>query len=288
MLIWKSLKNNAFVRRFGKSTDEAWLATLLATVQERVQDGLTFPGFPSVETQQNFVGSANEQALQEANTFYLLVKNSCQTLGIPLARKSNILDFGVGWGRIIRFFLKDVAIDGLYGVDVDPEIVATCRSIGVPGNLSRVEPTGALPFKDDTFHVVYAYSVFSHLSEPAHLFWLQELSRIIRPGGLFVATTQPRQFFSFCESLQGKTHDFGWYRTLAEAFPDPSRALAEYDAGQFVYAPTGAGEYRDASFFGEAAIPRAYVQRVWTRHFKFRNFIDGGDKLWQSQIVMQK
>ena len=36
------------------------------------------------------------------------------------ARDSRVLDFGCGWGRVIRFFLKDVAPWNLVGVDIDP------------------------------------------------------------------------------------------------------------------------------------------------------------------------
>ena len=46
---------------------------------------------------------------------------------------------------------------------------------------SAVEPP--LRFADGSFDIVYAYSVFSHLSERVQLRWVEEFARILRPGG---------------------------------------------------------------------------------------------------------
>ncbi len=51
-----------------------------------------------------------------------------------------VLDFGVGWGRLIRLFAHDVPANQLFGVDVDADILEVCAQTGVPGTLSLVEP----------------------------------------------------------------------------------------------------------------------------------------------------
>jgi SAM-dependent methyltransferase len=277
-----------FLKKYATLTDRQWLKKMLATVKTPQQDELTFPGFPSVELQRNFVGSANETALKEAFKFYSLVKTYCKNLDVPLNGNAKLLDFGVGWGRILRFFLRDVATSGLFGADVDPDVLETCRVIGVRGTLFQTEPKGKLPFDDGHFDLVYAYSVFSHLSEDAHLFWVEELARVLRPGGILIVTTEARDFIHFCASLKGKPPETPWHRSLLNAFPDPAGKLREYDSGKFVYAPTGGGNYRDASFYGEAAIPPEYVRRVGTKFLRFHCFIDSRDVLWQALIVMQK
>lgn len=278
---------NAFVAAFGSLSDRQWLRTLLSSIRKPVQRGLALPGFPPATVQRNFVGSADDAALREAARFYAIVKKYCGELDVPLRGTSRVLDFGVGWGRILRFFLKDVAVSGLYGADVDADVLDTCRAIGVRGTLFQTQATGRLEYPDGYFDVVYAYSVFSHLSEAAHLFWIEELARVLRPGGILIVTTEARHFFEFCASLQGKPPESGWHRSLAAAFPDPAAAMRQYDAGHFVYAPTGGGDFRDASFYGEAAIPRAYVERVWTKFLDLRCFIDDRKLFWQALIVMQ-
>jgi predicted RNA methylase len=55
------------------------------------------------------------------------VVGSSRTFGRPLSPETRILDFGCGWGRILRFFLKDVPAKNLIGVDVDPEVIEICK-----------------------------------------------------------------------------------------------------------------------------------------------------------------
>ena len=43
-------------------------------------------------------------------------------------------------------------------------------------------------FEDQSLDVIYAWSVFSHLSEETHLPWLAEFERVLKPGGAFLST----------------------------------------------------------------------------------------------------
>ena len=65
-----------------------------------------------------------------------------------------ILDFGCGWGRILRFFLKDLDQKYIHGVDVEPSAIAECRDTRVPGDIQLIAPHGPLPFSNDTFEIV--------------------------------------------------------------------------------------------------------------------------------------
>src|SRR5712692_4214174 len=122
--------------RYHAISDERWLQLLAAAIAPRnslseVLRGLFAPGrwgpalprAPNDQTQRNFVGSAGKQALEEGLRFYQVIKRQCRELGHPLSPETRILDFGCGWGRIFRFFLKDVPAKNLLGVDVDPEII---------------------------------------------------------------------------------------------------------------------------------------------------------------------
>ena len=120
----------------------------------------------------SFVGSANEQAIMEVWPFYQLVRQH-------LLPSQPILDFGVGWGRIIRLFLRDVDAKYLHGVDVDPDVIALCKRLDVPGELSTIGKRGALPYPDRYFGTIYAYSVFSRLSPESSLHWIEEIKRLL-------------------------------------------------------------------------------------------------------------
>ena len=46
-----------------------------------------------------------------------------------------------------------------------------------------------LAYADDTFDLVYALSVFTHLTEDLCEAWMDELYRIVKPGGAAIVTT---------------------------------------------------------------------------------------------------
>ena len=119
-------------------------------------------------------------------------------------------------------------------------------------------PTG-LP--SGSFDLIYAYSVFSHLSEPASDAWVSEFRRLLAPGGLLVITTRPRDFLLQCERY--RRGEVAGYEAMGRAFEGVEGWLVRYDRGEYCYAPTGGGDNLDAEFFGEACIPVTYARRCW-------------------------
>jgi SAM-dependent methyltransferase/uncharacterized coiled-coil protein SlyX len=268
--------------------DQKWLDILIESIDQPMIGGVEFPGFAPSPFQRSSVGSSGESALREIFPFYSEIKRYANKLGVHLMAESRVLDFGCGWGRIIRFFLKDVLADHLYGIDVDPEMISLCRKLVHYGNYSVCNPIPPTEFPDDTLDIIYAYSVFSHLAEPVHIKWIEEFSRILKPGGLLVVTTEGRHFIEFCKSLRGKKHDLAWFNGIANAFVDIEAALSDYDKGKFLYSATGGGPSRPSSFYGEAVIPRAYIEREWTKYLEFRDFVDDRALSFQTMVVMQK
>ena len=105
--------------------------------------------------------------------------------GSPVDRMENILEMGVGLGRLIIHYFPFKA--NLYGCDVTPEAAEWTRS--KLGQRVKVEDTGfepPLPYPDGLFDFVYANSVFTHV--PCSLMdrWAAELHRIVRPGGFLI------------------------------------------------------------------------------------------------------
>lgn len=270
-------------------SDQEWLQVLIRSIQEPIFNGAELPRFPADELQRQFGGSAGEHTLREAFNFYRVVKDYAARLGRPLMPNSRVLDFGCGWGRITRCFLRDIYSKNLYGIDVDPTVISICRQTFPYGTFCAGNARPPTIFDQASFNCICAYSVFSHLDEATHIQWVEEFSRILKPGGLLVVTTQGRSFLEFCRSLRGrKSYDHPWHEALARSFLDADAAFSDYDNGRFLYSPTGGGDFRPCDFYGEAVIPRAYVEREWTRFLAFRDFIDDPGFLPQALIVMQK
>jgi SAM-dependent methyltransferase len=283
------MTERAFPAAMAQLTDDEWFRLIVRSLNERRLEDCDFPGFPSADCQRATIGSSGEQALSEGFQFYRVVKRYAAELGCPLRSSSRVLDFGCGWGRMLRFFLKEVPESHLYGVDVTSSFIDICTQLVGHANYKAIEPQPPVGFDTATFDVVYAYSVFSHLSESVANLWIREFSRILKPGGVFIATTQGRTFFEFCRSFRDREQfDHAWHRSLAMSFPDIEDALARYDRGEFLYAPTGGGQLLPATFYGQAAIPQKYVEREWTGSFRLCDFIDDRKFLPQALIVMQK
>jgi SAM-dependent methyltransferase len=247
------------------------------------------PGLPDETIQLNLTGSQGEQVLREGFRAYVLFKGLYETHVGPLAQCDNVLDFGCGWGRILRFFLKDVEPSRLLGIDPMKEMIEFCT---LSNKWCRFEIMNRRPptrFADKMFDLIYAYSVFSHLPEKMHEDWLLELGRILRPGGLLVVTTMSREFIVHCDALRKdkRLHTYpDGIKISAMSFPDVKQSLADYDRGLYVY--TSHGHSGDWDYWGDAAVPKGYVLSRWTQYLTVLDYIDDRTRCPQNVIVMKK
>jgi SAM-dependent methyltransferase len=132
-------------------------------------------------------------------------------VGRDLGGLEAILDFGCGCGRVMRRW-SQLNGPALFGSDYNADLVAWCRD-NLP--FAHFVVNGLAPplsFADGQFDLVYALSVFTHLTTGLQHEWISELERVIRPGGLLLLTTRGRAW--------------AWKLTPEE------RAL--YDAGEVV------------------------------------------------------
>lgn len=107
---------------------------------------------------------------------------------IALGELDSVLDFGCGCGRVLRHLRTYEAVR-LHGSDCNRAAIAWCDE-ALPFaefGTNRLEPPTR--YRAGSFDLVYALSVFTHLSEPLQAPWMAELHRILRPGTYLVITT---------------------------------------------------------------------------------------------------
>lgn len=272
---------------FPGTSDDDWHSLMLRSIREPIIDGVEMPRFPHGNVQRGFVGSADEQTLNEANNFWRYVKKAAVQNGKPIARTTRLLDFGSAWGRYSRYFWRDIDPANIKGCDIDPEIVATCNYLGVPGTFSIIDPKGTLPYADQSIDLIIAYSVFTHLPENVAEHWMKELSRVAAPGALIVYTVEPRRFLQFIETLDPNSPSM-WHALMATFKDQVPELLSKFDSGEFCYIPTSGGAYRDADVYGDSAISERYITERWSKYFQLTRYHDDAREFWQGVVTARK
>lgn len=101
-----------------------------------------------------------------------------------------VLDAGTGAGQLALLLAEEGARE-VVGVDVSPAMLelAEYQRLARPSTATarvsyRLAPGQALPFSDEWFDAIVCRLVLQHTAKPERL--LQELTRVLKPGGLFV------------------------------------------------------------------------------------------------------
>lgn len=241
------------------------------------------PGLPDPKVQRRWTGKVGAETQLEAFAIYQAMRDLHTRHFGSLRERGPILDFGCGWGRVIRYFLKDVGPGQLMGTDYDEPNVEFCVASNPWCSFARNEAGPPLPIADDSVGFIYAYSVFSHFSEPMHQQWLDEFRRVLRPGGALALTVRPRSFLDYCRRSQAG-EETGARPMVQRAFPDAASVMAEYDEGAFCFSPYDPSDA--GAWWGEACIPRAYIDAHWTKQFDLVDF-DGAPELKQHVVLLR-
>jgi hypothetical protein len=207
-----------------------------------------FPSMPSDEVQDSWTGRHGTQLLAQSVWFTRwLVSEYEDATGMRIG-EARVLDFGCGWGRLMRLLFKYVDVERIYGVDPWDESIRLCREHGVPGNLAISEYVpNELPF-DGPFDLIYAYSVFTHLSEWTTQVALETLRRYIAPGGALAITIRPPDYWQY----SGQP-------TMVE----------EHQRRGFAFVPHKRAPIEGDITYGDTSMSTGYIQR----HFPFWRII---------------
>ena len=101
----------------------------------------------------------------------------------------NILDWGCGPGRLIRHLPEILdKSNSVYGTDYNSKYVTWCQENLVDVKVEKNELMPPLLFDSEFFDFIYGISIFTHLSSEMHEKWMEELSRVLKPGGLLFLT----------------------------------------------------------------------------------------------------
>lgn len=156
--------------------DDALKEKILASARHYYRDTLGLPDW-------NWRTSSRLKRDYEAFMFSKLEQHTGSLEG------KSILDLGCGWGGVV-LHAADKASKAV-GIEPDMERLGIARALQKETGAAQVELLEGvgekLPFADNTFDVIASYQVLEHVQDPAKV--MQEVSRVLKPGGVFHFST---------------------------------------------------------------------------------------------------
>ena len=195
------------------------------------------PRMPENSVQSAYTGRAGEElVLLSVELSRILEQQFRQITGREL-RHASVLDYGCGWGRMLRLMWHVTDPERCYGVDTDAQAIHLCRTDGMKGSFAVISPTAQrLPVEGRRFDLILAYSVFTHTPPALTAQTLATLRRHIRPNGVLALTIRPAEFWA----LSGVPE--------AEALLQTHRTEGAAYRSLGIVSPDGAEFYGDTSF----------------------------------------
>jgi SAM-dependent methyltransferase len=121
------------------------------------------------------------------------VREAVQGRGVQVDQLEAILDFGCGCGRVLRYW-HDLRRVRVFGSDYSPKLVEWCRQNLSFADVGVNQLAPPLEYADAEFDLVYAFSVFSHLTEDLQVPWVNELARVLKSGGHLLVSTHGESY----------------------------------------------------------------------------------------------
>jgi SAM-dependent methyltransferase len=253
---------NVFADVFGQQSPEEWGDTVIASLTHPSIAGVEFPTFPSPEFQNALHGHSGEHSLREALAFYNFVtRYGLAGPRSPAFGQGYMLDFGAGWGRITRLFMRDFPLKHIIGFEPHGTFCTVARAHNPFVSFVAGDALPPTMLVQGRFDLAVGWSVMSHLSERSATAWLREFGRILATGGSVVLTTWGLRFLEQLkreEQMAAEGQDIHFYsRICIDAAGNLDDRIAEYNDGRFVWFDSGQG-----ALYGEACLSERALRRM--------------------------
>jgi SAM-dependent methyltransferase len=180
-----------------------------------------------------------------------------------------LLDWGAGCGRLTAAWARLADLGEVHACDIDPQTTGWARDIlAGEAEFRVIEPYPPTPYEAGMFDVIVANSVMTHLDRDTQRKWLHEMRRVLRPGGLFMASVHGA--FAAGAVFDVTTHAGLLTQGIHDTTPDP--ALNGI-------APEG--------YYRGTFQTLDYTIREWGSVFAVLEYRERGVNNWQDLVVMR-
>lgn len=131
------------------------------------------------------------------------------------------LDFGCSSGRVVMPLAIAYKNAHFYACDPIPSAVGWAEKSIAAVAFAHTAEYPPLPYPNRQFDMVYAISIWSHFTEFAARAWLDEMQRIIKPGGYLLFTTHgfgALKYFRDAKAMAAEDIDYCWRALLRQGF----------------------------------------------------------------------
>jgi len=108
--------------------------------------------------------------------------------GTSFDQVGRILDWGCGPGRIAAHLIAATPVGTVSGVDIAASSIEWARSVYPNEDFTLCGTRPPLPYDDQSFGLVLAFSVLTHVPNDLIHAWVKEMHRLLKPDALFLAT----------------------------------------------------------------------------------------------------
>ncbi|MCT7989013.1 methyltransferase domain-containing protein [Laspinema olomoucense] len=229
----------------------------------------TYP-VPPEDLRWRVVGNRDETAFLKSSVATVKFFAEILTnLGMSLDSTTSILDFGCGCGRILRAF-PSMTKAKLVGCDTDGEAIFWCQENLSFAKFWQTAEYPPLPFENEEFDFLYGISVFTHLDEEHQFKWLEELKRVVKPGGLALLT------------FKGQWHinempDMGFKNQIE---------LSLKESG-FLFTQTKFWEKVFPDFYGDTYCTPEYIHKNWSKYFEVLEILPPSSAVPQYAVLLR-
>lgn len=212
---------------------------------------LRIPPLPTRPEQLTWTGSSGLPLMLQTSDYAKLISNRyLRERGNPL-RDIRFLDYGCGWGRVMRFMAALVRNENIYGVDPLQMSLDICKRDGVPG---KVMPCELLPVHGVDlgirFDLINCFSVFTHLPEESHGIVLAAIRDLVADDGVVFLSIRSSRYWQHMRPHLGPAA--------------VAQKLVEHEQRGFSFWP-GGNKSDLLGTFGDATISLNHVRKHWTR-----------------------
>lgn len=194
-----------------------------------------------------------------------------------------LLDWGCGCGRVATYFLARLPGTKFIGCDIDGQAIEWCRH-NLPGEFVRVDPVPPTPLADAAVDVIIACSVLTHLVAADQDRWLQEMRRILAPGGHFLASTNG----DFMFQMGRRKHLGGRVQSMLQRLARLGRAPGPLSGIRDSRLDRALDGIAPPRYYRAVYQSRAHTIEACSKYFEVLDYVERGLNGHQDLIVLRR